>query len=44
MLYRIQYIISNYFLSQNGTGHNSVVNVPGTDDWYIIYIASTNTT
>ena len=20
-----------------GTGHNSVVNVPGTDDWYIVY-------
>ena len=20
-----------------GTGHNSVVNIPGTDDWYIIY-------
>ena len=20
-----------------GTGHNSIVNVPGTDDWYIVY-------
>ena len=20
-----------------GTGHNSVINVPGTDDWYIVY-------
>lgn len=21
----------------NGAGHNSVINVPGTDDWYIVY-------
>lgn len=21
----------------NGAGHNSVINIPGTDDWYIIY-------
>jgi hypothetical protein len=20
-----------------GTGHNSILNVPGTDDWYIVY-------
>jgi large repetitive protein len=20
-----------------GTGHNSVLNVPGTDDWYMVY-------
>jgi hypothetical protein len=21
----------------NGAGHNSVINVPGTDEWYIVY-------
>lgn len=20
-----------------GTGHNAVINIPGTDDWYIVY-------
>ena len=30
-------IIQNASLGIYGTGHNSIVNVPGTDDWYIIY-------
>jgi hypothetical protein len=21
----------------NGAGHHSVINIPGTDDWYIVY-------
>jgi hypothetical protein len=30
-------IIQNSSNGIYGTGHNSIVNVPGTDDWYIIY-------
>jgi arabinoxylan arabinofuranohydrolase len=30
-------IIQNAALGIYGTGHNSIVNIPGTDDWYIIY-------
>lgn len=30
-------IIQNSRNSIYGTGHNSIINVPGTDDWYIVY-------
>ena len=30
-------IIQNAGQKIYGTGHNSVVNIPGTDDWYIVY-------
>ena len=28
---------ANYDIGIYGTGHNSVLNIPGTDDWYIVY-------
>lgn len=30
-------ILAQDFRIANGAGHHSVVNVPGTDDWYIVY-------
>ena len=30
-------IIQNAGQKIYGTGHNSIVNIPGTDDWYIVY-------
>ena len=30
-------IIQNASQKIYGTGHNSVLNIPGTDDWYIVY-------
>ena len=30
-------ILAQDFKVANGAGHHSVVNVPGTDDWYIVY-------
>lgn len=34
---RVGKILKQDFKVAKGAGHNSVVNIPGTDDWYIVY-------
>jgi hypothetical protein len=34
---RIGTILEQNMNIANGAGHNSVINIPGTDEWYIVY-------